>query len=230
MGPIALDCAPRAEVSLPSLVQTDNKLLNKVLLVCAYLCEEVTALSAHAREKLLPSLLLLAEPGGGGAPGGATPRLEAEAAAAMPLLLSLLQFVGRANSLTINVVHQLASLYASKQRLFASTFKKVHMRRVFEALGELLGLLVHLDDALLRCSRLPPALAAYRRVVGNMRTDPARYGSTDVALSALDARACEVEENLFRGLLFRRAITQVPAWPPRACVWPPRYSLRVTAA
>ena len=61
----SLDCAPRAEVSLPSLVQTDNKLLNKVLLVCAYLCEEVTALSAHAREKLLPSLLLLAEPRAG---------------------------------------------------------------------------------------------------------------------------------------------------------------------
>ena len=206
MGVLRLDATPCAEVGLPSLVQTDNKLLNKVILVCAHLCEEVSTLSTHARDNLLPSLLLLSAPSADTSLLSSRP--EAEAAAALPLLLSLLQFVNRSHSLTINIVHQLASLYSAKQRLFAATFKKVHMRRVFQALGELFAVLIYLDDVLQRASRLPPSLSSYRRIMQNMRADPARYGCTPTHLSALDSRLGEVEDALFRGLIFGRAIRQ----------------------
>ena len=86
MGVVTLASACEEDVALPSLIQTDNKLLNKVMLVCAYLCEEVTTLTTHARDNLLPSLLLLAAPHPD--PDAAQKRPEAEAAAALPLLFA----------------------------------------------------------------------------------------------------------------------------------------------
>ena len=82
------------------------------------------------------------------------------------------------------------------------------MRRVFEALGELFGCLIAMDDVLQRATRLPPSLAAYRRIIKNMRSEPSRYGSTEAQLSALDARLGEVDDALFSGLIFSRAIRQ----------------------
>ena len=181
---VALDATPRAEVACSSLVQTDNKLLNKVIIVFAFLCDEADAMREHARA-LLPALLLLAEPP---ASTGEPAKLEAIAAGALPLLFTVQQFVGRANAVAINLVHQLASLYEPKQRLFAATFRTVTMRRAFDALGELFGILIAIDDAMLRASHLPEAFAAYRRVVANMRVEPERYGVPLAQLAQLAQR------------------------------------------
>ena len=61
MPPIVLDTTPRTEVAATSLIQTDNKLFNKVVLVFAYLCEEALSMRERARDHLVPALLLLAE-------------------------------------------------------------------------------------------------------------------------------------------------------------------------
>ena len=50
-GPVGLDAAPREGVALSSLIETDNKLFNKVLLIFTHLCDEVSALRQHARRK-----------------------------------------------------------------------------------------------------------------------------------------------------------------------------------
>ena len=143
---VMLDTTPHAEVACSSLVQTDNKLFNKVIIVFAFLCDEAAAMQEHAR-KLLPALLLLGE-----APTDATTgepaRAETIAASALPLLFTVQQFIGRANSVAINLVHQLASLYEPKQRLFAATFRTVTMRRAFDALGEIFGVLIAIAEPL----------------------------------------------------------------------------------
>ena len=183
--PLALDARPRTEVACNALVQTDNKLFNKVIIVFTYLCEEASTMREHARDNLIPAILLLAEQpttiaaaAEAAAAAGSTAdpvRPEAEAAAALPLLLSVQQFVTRANSVVMNLVHQLASLYTAQQRLFAATFRAVTMRRAFDALCDLFGTLILLDDAVQRLIHLPDALAAYRRVVANMQLEPDRY-------------------------------------------------------
>ena len=180
-GPVRLATVPRDEaVSLNSLIQTDNKLFNKVILIFAYLCNQVEILKQQAQAHFYAPLLLLAEGedlgGEGEAPQArsrlpapsaqsrpltrraarslqATQRPEAMAAALLPLLFAMQQFVVRANSLCINLLHQLASLYVAKQRQFSSTFKNVHLRRVFDSLADLLGILIYLDDVLDRSHR-----------------------------------------------------------------------------
>ena len=129
-SPVALDAAPREDASLATIVHTDNKLFNKVILIFAHLCIEAEALKTHARQHILPPLLVLNEE-----TTGPTTRPETEGAALLPLLFEMQVFMQRANALTINLLHQLASLYESKQRLYVSTFKAVKLRRAFEALG-----------------------------------------------------------------------------------------------
>lgn len=142
--PVKLATVPRDEaVSLNSLIQTDNKLFNKVILIFAYLCDQVEILKQQAQAHFYGPLLLLAEGedlgGEGEAPKArsrlpapsaqsrpltrraarslqATQRPEATAAALLPLLFAMQQFVARANSLAINLLHQLASLCARLSR------------------------------------------------------------------------------------------------------------------
>lgn len=61
-GPVRLETVPRGEaVSLNSLIQTDNKLFNKVILIFAYLCDQVEILKRQAHAHFYAPLLLLAE-------------------------------------------------------------------------------------------------------------------------------------------------------------------------
>jgi hypothetical protein len=206
MPVVVLDARPRADVACNAMVQTDNKLFNKVIIVFSFLCEEAAAMREHA-QSLLPALLLLAEPPS--AANAEPARPEAIAAGALPLLFAVQQFVGRANAFSLNLVHQLASLYEPKQRLFAATFRTVTMRRAFDALGEIFGILIAVDDALLRASHLPEALAAYQRVVSNMLVEPSRYGVEPAQLSELAGRLnAVIDGGLLRGNAFRKCITQ----------------------
>ena len=163
---------------------------------------------------LLPALLLLSEPPtaaptSSSSAGPVEPaRAEVIAAEALPLLLAVQQFVGRANSVAINLVHQLASLYEAKQRLFAATFRKVTLRRAFDALAEIFGMLIALDDALQRASHLPEAMQAYRRVVSNMQLEPERYGVSPTSLGALEERISRLEQSILHGASFSKCIKQ----------------------
>ena len=61
-GPIKLDTNPRTEsITLNSLVQTDNKLFNKVIMIFAYLCDQVATLKQQAQAHFFEPLLLAAE-------------------------------------------------------------------------------------------------------------------------------------------------------------------------
>ena len=157
--PVAIESQPRSEVACNSLVQTDNKLFNKVIIVFTYLCEEAFTLNERATVHLVPALLLLGEQpttaqaavdAALATPALAEARPEVVVSSALPLLLAVQQFVTRVNMLAVNLVRQLAALYSPQQRLFAATFRSVTMRRAFDALGQLFGSLIFIDDALQR--------------------------------------------------------------------------------
>ena len=88
-GPVRLATVPRDEaVSLNSLIQTDNKLFNKVILIFAYLCDQVEILKQQAQAHFYAPLLLLAEGedlGGEGEAPQARSRLPAPSAQSRPL-------------------------------------------------------------------------------------------------------------------------------------------------
>jgi len=58
-----IQCAPYEQTSLLELIQTDNKILNKVMLVLSSLCCEVTHLQSEAEQRFYPALLYYGEGG-----------------------------------------------------------------------------------------------------------------------------------------------------------------------
>ena len=56
----------------------------------------------------------------------------------LPFFQDVSNFVDRCSSIAINVIHQLASLYHSFQKLWKSTFKLVHLKPVFDSLADLI--------------------------------------------------------------------------------------------
>ena len=61
-SPVKLETGPRDEtIALSSLVQTDNKLFNKVIMIFAYLCDQVAKLKQQAQVHFYMPLLLAAE-------------------------------------------------------------------------------------------------------------------------------------------------------------------------
>ena len=77
-----------------------------------------------------------------------------------------------------------------------------------QALSDLLGMLITLDDVLQRLGHVPDSLVAYRRMVANMLLEPSRYGCEATALQQLDARLASVDDELLRGSTFRRCPSQ----------------------
>ena len=74
----------------------------------------------------------------------------------------------------------------------------------------MLGLLIYLDDILERSHQLKLGLAAYRRALQNMRTDPAKYFLPALALVLTLALALTPALALVLTLAFALAPTPVP--------------------
>ena len=80
--------------------------------------------------------------------------------------------------------------------------------------ADLLGLLIYLDDILERSHRLKLGLAAYRRALQNMRTDPAKYFLPALALVLTLAFALTPALALVLTLAFALAPPSPSPWPP----------------
>ena len=117
------------------------------------------------------------------------------------------QFVARANSLCINLLHQLASLYM-KSRLFAATFKSVHLLAASSTPSATSSRCSMRSTNSSAARPSPPTSRRTAECCRTLRPEPEKYGSTNLELSALEARVASVEDELCGGSIFRRCITQ----------------------
>ena len=83
----------------------------------------------------------------------------------LPFFQDLANLVDRCNSITVNIIHQLASLHHSMQKLWKSTFKHVHLIPVYHALGELLEVLITLDAIVVDNPAIASAWDQYKRMM-----------------------------------------------------------------
>jgi len=63
LDPISLQFAPFEHTTLLQLIDTDNKVLNKILVVFATLCAEVRCLQSEAKYKYYDTILFYGEGG-----------------------------------------------------------------------------------------------------------------------------------------------------------------------
>ena len=130
---VKVNTVPIERVLAQDMVVSDNELLQKVLTVMVFLCDEMNELKDIAENKLFGPLLMF---------GAHSPSVSGEESPPMPgdrersigqilpTLQEVANFVDRCYAVSINTVQQLASLMNAKEALYRSVFQNVPLTQV----------------------------------------------------------------------------------------------------
>ncbi|KAK1167172.1 WASH complex subunit 4-like [Acipenser oxyrinchus oxyrinchus] len=207
LDPIALQLLPYEQSSLLELIKTENKVLNKVISVYAALCCEIKKLKHEAENKFYTGLLYYGE--------GAshTSVVEGESQIQMGRFISFLQelscFVTRCSEVVVNVVHQLASFYSSNKsatKIIESS--GVHFQTVFEHLGELLSVLLTLDEIIENQAALKDHWTMYKRLLKSVHHNPSKFSIKEEKLKPFEKLLLKLEGHILDGMIFQACVEQ----------------------
>ncbi|XP_062316984.1 WASH complex subunit 4 isoform X1 [Osmerus eperlanus] len=207
LDPIALKLLPYEQSSLLELIKTDNKVLNKVITVYAALCSEVKKLKYEAETKFYNGLLYYGE----GVSDSSV--LEGELQVQMGRFISFLQelscFVARCFEVVVNIVHQLAALYNSNKgatKIIESS--GVHFQTVYEHLGELLVVLLTLDEIMENHTTLKDHWKMYKRLLKSVHHNPGKFSIPEEKLKPFEKLLLRLEGQLLDGMIFQACVEQ----------------------
>ncbi|XP_036314425.1 WASH complex subunit 4 isoform X5 [Pipistrellus kuhlii] len=207
LDPIALKLLPYEQSSLLELIKTENKVLNKVITVYAALCCEIKKLKYEAETKFYNGLLFYGE--------GATDSsmVEGDCQIQMGRFISFLQelscFVTRCYEVVMNVVHQLAVLYINNKvapKIIETT--GVHFQTMYEHLGELLTVLLTLDEIIDNHITLKDHWTMYKRLLKSVHHNPSKFGIQEEKLKPFEKFLLKLEGQLLDGMIFQACIEQ----------------------
>lgn len=207
LDPITLKLLPYEQSSLLELIKTDNKVLNKVITVYAALCCEVKKLKHEAETKFYNGLLYYGEG------VSDTSVVEGESQIQMGRFVSFLQelscFVSRCFEVVVNMVHQLAALYNSSKgatKIIEST--GVHFQTVYEHLGELLVVLITLDEIMENHATLKEHWKMYKRLLKSVHHNPAKFAIPEEKLKPFEKLIFKLEGQLLDSMIFQACVEQ----------------------
>ncbi|KAK7813734.1 hypothetical protein U0070_001440, partial [Myodes glareolus] len=192
LDPIALKLLPYEQSSLLELIKTENKVLNKVITVYAALCCEIKKLKYEAETKFYNGLLFYGE--------GATDSsmVEGDCQIQMGRFVSFLQelscFVTRCYEVVVNVIRQLAALYVSNKigpKIIETT--GVHFQTMYEHLGELLTVLLTLDEIVDNHVTLKDHWTMYKRLLKSVHHNPSKFGIQEEKLKPFEKFLLKLE-------------------------------------
>ena len=206
--PIYLHMQPPEKVDVQDLFTTDNELFNKVLTVLAVLCDEIAEIKVTAQNNFYPAMVMFGQPVHGDEEDLRDGEEEQQMGRMLPFFQDLSNLVDRCNSICVNVIHQLASLYHGMQKLWKTTFKHVHMIPVFDALGGLLEVLVTLDAIVLDNPAIGTAWEQYKRMMQYVRAEPSRYGVDEARVRQFERLLVSLDQNVMSGSIFSASIQQ----------------------
>jgi hypothetical protein len=197
--PIVMHMQPEERVFVPDLIVTENELFKKVVTVMAVLCDEAHQLKADAVAHFYPALAVFGRTAVAD-DGHEKAVPDEERVMHMGRMLKFFQelqnFVDRCNSIVVNAVHQFASLYHRRQRIWETTYKNVHLMSVFRALASILEVLITLDAIVADNHALKMAWDKFKRMMQFARADPAAYGTDEGQLRRFDALLVRLNESV----------------------------------
>ncbi|MFT7812597.1 WASH complex subunit 7 [Arapaima gigas] len=207
LDPIALMLLPYEQSSLLELIKTENKVLNKVITVYAALCSEVKKLKYEAETKFYNGLMYYGEG------VSDTSVVEGESQIQMGRFISFLQelscFVSRCFEVVVNVVQQLASLYSSsKNATKVIESSGVHFQTVYEHLGELLVVLMTLDEIMENHGTLKEHWKMYKRLLKSVHHNPSKFEIQEEKLKPFEKLLLKLEGQLLDGMIFQACVEQ----------------------
>ncbi|RXN19076.1 WASH complex subunit 7 [Labeo rohita] len=185
LDPITLKLLPYEQSSLLELIKTDNKAETKFYNGLLYYGEGVSD----------------------------TSMVEGESQIQMGRFISFLQelscFVSRCFEVVVNMVHQLAALYNSNKsatKIIEST--GVHFQTVYEHLGELLVVLITLDEIMENHTTLKDHWKMYKRLLKSVHHNPAKFAIPEEKLKPFEKLLLKLEGQLLDSMIFQACVEQ----------------------
>eukprot|EP01137_Pigoraptor_chileana_P013132 Opistho-2@66313 len=210
LDPIALHIVPYEQTTVLELVQTNNKILTKVLTAFASLCLEINALRHEAETTFYGSLAMYGEV----AAHSDAPvkhdegEVQLMVARLLPLLQSVDSFVRRCQVVLRNLTHQLSALHTKNKSAQAIDVTGVHLQTVFEYMGELLAVLITLDEIIAANSNITNHWSLYKRMFKSIRADPARFGTDETGVRQMERVLMNLESQVLTGNMFQNCVDQ----------------------
>ncbi|XP_065673596.1 WASH complex subunit 4 isoform X2 [Hydra vulgaris] len=203
LDPIALQTIPYEQTTLIELIKTDNKILNKVMIVLSTLCTELKLLSQEAQTKFYSPLLLYEE-------ALCEKTLEeGEAqlhiARMLPLFQEISNFVQRCYEVVPHVIHQLASMY-NKDGHKVINVSDVHFLALFKHLGELLLSMITLDEIINNGAVLLEHWKKYKRMLKTVHGNAQHFGVDSTKLRPFEKFLLQVETQVLNGKIFENCL------------------------
>lgn len=214
IDPIALQFSAYEKINLLELVETDNKILSKVLSVFTVLCSEVELLTKEARVSFYDSILYYGE----GAESESLPEGEwqVQVARFLPKLQTLWAWVKRCSQVCQELVAQLDALYSTqyngKPLVCAS---EVHFQEVLEHLGDLLVALITVDEMLRNQGTLHDHWTLFCRMLKSVHHDPVAVGIQAEKMRALEKLVGDYESCLLSGKIFQGVMQKLTCMTAR---------------
>ena len=205
LNPISLQMAPYEKLDLVDLIRTDNRGLNKVMIVLSSLCLEVQSLKSELYDSLLPPILMYGER----SDQENLPKGEAQLMIGkmLPVLQELMCYVTRCYQVLVNMITQLNVLYNAEDVAQSILTKDVHFITVFESVGTLLTLLVVLDEVVDNSNLLMEHWTLYRSILKTVHKSE-QFNFDVTKLKLFEKLMCSMEEQLFDGKIFQNALKQ----------------------
>uniref|UniRef100_A0A8C5MTC3 WASH complex subunit 4 n=1 Tax=Leptobrachium leishanense TaxID=445787 RepID=A0A8C5MTC3_9ANUR len=211
LDPIALKLVPYEQSSLLELIKTENKVLNKVITVYAALCCEIKKLKYEdilnnfkKKNYMYWFYVFIASE---------SSVVEGDSQIQMGRFVSFLQelscFVNRCSEVVMNVVHQLAALYTgSRTEPKIIETSGVHFLPMYEHLGELLTVLITLDEIIENHATLKDHWTMYKRLLKSVHHNPAKFSVREDKLKPFEKLMLKLESRLLDGMLFQGCVDQ----------------------
>uniref|UniRef100_A0A8C1TGV3 WASH complex subunit 4 n=1 Tax=Cyprinus carpio TaxID=7962 RepID=A0A8C1TGV3_CYPCA len=125
------------------------------------------------------------------------------------MLQELSCFVSRCFEVVVNMVHQLAALYISNKsatKIIEST--GVHFQTVYEHLGELLVVLITLDEIMENHATLKDHWRMYKRLLKSVHHNPAKFAIPEEKLKPFEKLLLKLEGQLLDSMIFQACVEQ----------------------
>ncbi len=203
------------------LIDTDNELLRKVISVLVFLCDEVNDLVDIAENKLYRPLQMFGQtPSTAGGSGDGDRALDDDDDSFkpgerekmighfLPLLQDTSNFIDRCYTVATNLVQQMASILKPKEQLYRSAFKETHMSTAFISLGQLLTILITLDNIIDSNDTIKECWGYYKTMISFIRNDPAQFNTNDEALAKFEKMLVSVDQTVLISEIFKGCVEQ----------------------
>jgi WASH complex subunit 7 len=215
--PIRFAIQPTERVFPHDIILTDNEPLRKLLIVLAFICDEIHDLKQIAESKLYVQLNTYGHLSefATNAPCNASeisPLRSGEKERIMGNFLSQLQdisnFTCRCRAVALNLVQQLSQLLRPQVQLYKATFQAARLLPVFQALGDLLTVLITLDTIIRQNDLLLESWKSYKAMISFARADPAAFGTDGTRISTFERLLVSIDQQLMSGDIFKNCIEQ----------------------